>query len=55
MCVMACDSFAQCFGIVVAKFSGFLGTKILFLSGMEMFLHLFYDMFSLMKIVNFKI
>ena len=55
MCVMHGNPFAQCIGIMMTKIRGLLWTEIFFLVRMEMFLHLFYDMFSLMKIVNFKI
>ena len=55
VCVMPGNPFAQCLCIMLAKICGLLRSEIFFLVRMEMFLHLFYDMFSLMKVVNFKI
>ncbi len=49
------NPFAQCFCIMLTKIRGLLRIEIFFLVRMEMFLHLFYDMFSLMKIMNFQI
>jgi hypothetical protein len=47
--------FAQGFGIMMAKFRRFLRREIFFLGSMQVFFHLLYDMFGLMKVLNIKI
>ena len=55
MCVMTRNPFTQRFSVMVPEVIGLLGCEIFFLVGMEVFFHLFYDMLSLMVILNLKI
>ena len=52
---MTWNPFTQRLCIMVAQVSGFFGSEILFLVGMEVFFHLPDDMLGLVVIVNLKI
>ena len=47
--------FAECLGVVVPQLRSLFRCKIRFFCGMEMFLHLFYDMFGFMKVLNIQV
>jgi hypothetical protein len=53
--MMIFNPFAHRFCIMVAQVSSFFGSEILFLIGVEVLFHLFYDMFCLMKILHLQV
>jgi hypothetical protein len=53
--VMVCDPLSQRFGIMVAELFCFLRREIFLLCGVQVLVHLFYDMLSFMEIVNLKV
>jgi hypothetical protein len=52
---MAFGLFSQGFGIMMAQFCSFFWREIGFLRGMEMFFHLFYNMFCLKVMLNLQV
>ena len=52
---MVCDPLSQRFGIMVAELFCFLRREIFLLCGVQVLVHLFYDMLSFMEIVNLKV
>ena len=47
--------FAECLGVVVPQLRSLFRCKIRFFCGMEMFLHLFYDMLGFVVVLNIQV
>lgn len=52
---MPLDPFFEGFGIMVPQFEGFFRRKVGFLCGMEVFFHLFHDLFGFIIVLNFQV
>jgi hypothetical protein len=52
---MVFDPFAQCLGVMVPELFSFFGREIFFPVGVQVLLHLLYDMFRFVEIVYLKI
>jgi hypothetical protein len=52
---MSLEPLFESFGIMMSQLEGFFRGKVGFLCGMEMFFHLFYNMFRFSIVLNFKV
>ncbi len=52
---MPLELFFESFGVMMSQLEGFLRRKVGFLCRMEMFFHLFYNMFRFSIVLNFKV